>query len=114
PELQFQRPTVPDRSLDKKVFVESAMTSLYKSLEEIVYEKPWQWDGWIYLHHFAKIINDKSILSEVIYDDQTVKKFVTFNKRDYGFFQVDGKCFLFRKADYGCFEVERWLYIRLG
>lgn len=111
--LEFRRPIIPNSPSDKKTFAESVMVSIYKDLENLVYERPWQWDGWLYLHHYAKVSVDESIHPQIDNDGKSAKKQVAFNKRDYGFFRVNEKHFLFRKADYKCFEVEQWLYTRL-
>lgn len=111
--LEFKPPIMPNHSLNRKEFAAASMSTIYRYLETIVKEKPWQWEGWLYLHHCAKVVAEDSLH---ITESQTQggrNRKVMFNRNDYSFFRLDGKCFLFRKIDYACFEVEQWLYIRL-
>ncbi len=114
PCLDFFRPILPDKKLNRQVFAEQAISRIYKYLEKAVEKKPWQWEAWLYLHEHAGITNPIPEQESLpIRAEGKKKRQVRFNEQDYSFFSVYGKYFLFRKSNYQCFEIERWLYQRL-
>ncbi|WP_404274001.1 hypothetical protein [Olivibacter sp. EAT-5] len=114
PCLGFFPPILPNKERNRQIFIEQAISRIYKYLENAVSEKPWQWETWLHLHEHADIVNPiAEQISEPIVTETKKKRLVKFNKEDYSFFSIAGKYFLFRKRDYQCFGIERWLYQRL-
>lgn len=114
PRLDFFPLILPNKERNRQMFVEQAVSRIYKYLENAVSEKPWQWETWLHLHEHADIVNPiAEQISEPIITEGKKKRLIRFNEEDYSFFSIAGKYFLFRKRDYQCFGIERWLYRRL-
>ncbi|GAA4792240.1 hypothetical protein GCM10023231_20240 [Olivibacter ginsenosidimutans] len=114
PCLDFFPPILPDKEMDRQVFVKKAVSHIYNYLEKAVKQKPWQWEAWLYLHEHAEIVHPVPEQEPLPIPMETKKKRpIRFNEADYSFFNIKGRYFLFRKSDYQCFEIEHWLYLRL-
>lgn len=114
PCLDFFPPILPNKELNRQIFIEQAVSRIYKYLEKAVSKRPWQWETWLHLHEHADIVNPiAEQISEPIITEGKKKRLIRFNEEDYSFFSITGKYFLFRKRDYQCFDIEHWLYRRL-
>jgi len=106
--LKFYNPIVPDAEIDKTLFAENATQQIYDLVSPLIKAYPEQWEGWLYIHKSAKIIQD-SIVQERIKNACITEK-ISFDSFRFGIFKLNGSPFLLNKNTYAFYEINNQLY----
>lgn len=104
-------PTImADRQPDKASFVQAATQQLYDYFSELIKEQPGQWEGWLSIHHTAKIIHDTSKMQM---KENKNGENLLFNSYRFGVFKTGDVPMLLEKHRYLFYPVEDDLYLLL-
>ena len=68
-------PIVPDSNKERNVFAEETTQQIYDLAAPLIKAYPEQWEGWLYIHKVANIINETT-MSYSGKKNQSQKKFV--------------------------------------
>ncbi|MGJ7030910.1 lysophospholipid acyltransferase family protein [Niabella hirudinis] len=106
--LHFFKAIAPNENQSRDAFAYELITNLYGSFEPFIRRYPEQWEGWIYLHKSAKIINPQQSQHNINMLDPSDK--LIFNKEQFGLFKTKGHYYLFNKASYMSYSVNMVVY----
>ncbi len=106
--LKFFNPIFPDLSMDRNLFAERTTQEIYKMVEPVIKKYPGQWEGWMYIHKVANIVN-LSYHQPVPNPGIKTEK-VILNSYLFGIFKINGNPFLLKKNTYSFYEINNCLY----
>lgn len=106
--LKFFDPIFPDLSKERNLFAQETTQQIYDLIAPIITAYPGQWEGWLYIHKVANIINmDKA--SEGKNVGMPTEK-VSLDSFRFGIFKINGTSFLLRKGSYSFYTITDHLY----
>lgn len=113
--LCFEKVIIPDKCQSKEEYTISVTIQLYKILEDYLRVNAGQWEGWIYIHKTAHIVN----LPSSDYPNRTSDIFDTnkrlkFNHDDYSLISDSGRFYLFQKSGYRFFLISKEMFTELN
>ena len=106
--LAFYEPILPDASIDKTVFAEQATQQIYNLVAPLIGQYPEQWEGWLYIHKFAKV-TQQTCVNKSKQNNGTTEK-IGFDSFRFGIFKLNGLPFLLNKNTYAFYEINNQLY----
>jgi lauroyl/myristoyl acyltransferase len=107
--LKFFNPIFPDNYKDRNAFAEDTTQKIYDLVAPLIKTYPGQWEGWLYIHKAANIINSNASSTGGKKNLSGVEK-VSFDSFQFGIFKVNGSAFLLKKNTYSFYEINRPLY----
>jgi lauroyl/myristoyl acyltransferase len=106
--LRFFDPVFPDTNKERDAFARETTQQIYDLATPIIQSYPEQWEGWLYLHKTANVINPVNINQT---ENQVQKKgSLQFNTNLFGVLMVNGTAFLLNKNTYSFYEIDQRLY----
>jgi hypothetical protein len=110
--LRFFEPILPDKMMDRETFAIETTQRIYDMAVPIIRANPEQWEGWLYIHHVARIksIRLSENISETEFDSEQL---LLFNSDQFGIFKAGNIAFLLRKNGYFFYEIDSATYTKL-
>jgi lauroyl/myristoyl acyltransferase len=106
--LKFFDPIFPDKSKERNLFAQETTQKIYDLVATIIKTYPEQWEGWLYIHKVANIINiDKTSNCK---KDSTPTEKISLDSLRFGIFKINGTSFLLRKGSYSFYTINDDLY----
>jgi hypothetical protein len=106
--LKFYTPILPDATMDKTLFAERTTQYIYDQVSPLIKAYPEQWEGWLYIHKSAKIIQQPHRNPRIKNIAPTEK--IGFDSFRFGIFKLKGVPFLLNKNTYAFYEINKELY----
>lgn len=107
--LHFFDPIYPDKKKDRDKFALETTQQIYDLVAPLIKSYPEQWEGWLYIHKVANILNPEiQPLSFNLPVVPTEK--IGFNSQLFGIFKLHSVPFLLKKNTYSFYEVDVELY----
>jgi len=106
--LKFYDPILPDSNIDKSAFAESTTQHIYNLVAPLIKAYPEQWEGWLYIHKSAKIIQQPTAQERKKNTNSTEK--ISFDSFRFGIFKLNGLPLLLNKNTYAFYEINNQLY----
>jgi lauroyl/myristoyl acyltransferase len=109
--LRFLDPIYPRIDPDRETFAQDTTQKIYDFVAEIITRYPEQWEGWMYLHKVAHIVNsgntfNKQMVETTLNDEASL----TLNLPEFGVLKLLDDFYLFRKSGYTSFHIGKDLY----
>jgi lauroyl/myristoyl acyltransferase len=106
--LKFFDPIFPDKSKERNLFAQETTQKIYDLVATIIKTYPEQWEGWLYIHKVANIINiDKTSNCKKV---STPTEKISLDSLRFGIFKINGTSFLLRKGSYSFYTINDDLY----
>lgn len=106
--LQFFDPILPAAHQDREIFSKNATQKIYDFVAPVIAEYPEQWEGWMYLHKVANIVNSVSTFNRCVAANDDVG--MMLNLTEFGVLKLLDDFYLFRKSGYASFHIDKELY----
>lgn len=103
--IQSFEPLYPDFSMSRDEYSKVITQKLYSILEAKVIEKPFEWEGWLYVHKWLNIKNLKA--SEELPQRKKEMDKLKFNDKKYTTFMASGKDFVLDKQTHLSYEISK-------
>jgi lauroyl/myristoyl acyltransferase len=103
--LKFFDPIFPDGTKEKNLFAEETTQQIYNLAAPLIKAYPEQWEGWLYIHKVANIINGITVNKK-----KAASEKICLDSFRFGIFKVNGSPFLFKKSSYSFYEINKHLY----
>lgn len=112
--LLFFSPIYPDAHLSRETFSQTATQKIYDFVAPLIAAYPDQWEGWLYLHKVANIVqsfetSQKDNAATTVSEEANLR----LNLNEYGVFKVLDDFYLFKKSNYTSFVIDKDVYILL-
>lgn len=107
--LHFGEPVFPEININRNVYAEKLMQQLYDLASPFLCKYHYQWEGWLYLHKVANIINPLSVFEQQ-YSPQMEGKKLIFNSVFFGLFKISHQKYLLNKTNYMTYSINDDLY----
>ena len=107
--LKFFDPIFPDTAKEKNLFAEETTQYIYDLVAPLIKAHPQQWEGWLYIHKSANIIN-LAAAKGIREKNSAVSEKISLDSFRFGIFKVNGLPFLLRKNTYSFYEINNQLY----
>lgn len=107
--LQFFDPIYPDKNIDRNKFARDTTQRIYDLVAPIIRSYPEQWEGWLYIHKVANILNSEIQPPSSNHSPLPTEK-IGFNSQLFGIFKLHNIPFLLKKNTYLFYEVDGKLY----
>ena len=107
--LKFFDPIFPDTAKEKNLFAEETTQYIYDLVAPLIKAHPQQWEGWLYIHKSANIIN-LAAAKGIREKNSAVSEKISLDSFRFGIFKVNGSPFLLRKNTYSFYEINNQLY----
>jgi lauroyl/myristoyl acyltransferase len=109
--LRFLDPIYPEIDAERETFSQDTTQKIYDFAGEIITTYPEQWEGWMYLHKVAHIVNSADTfykkMGETALNVQTILR---LNLAEFGVLKLLDDFYLFRKSGYQSFHIDKDLY----
>jgi lauroyl/myristoyl acyltransferase len=106
--LKFFNPIFPDPSKERNLFAQETTQQIYDLVAPVIKTYPGQWEGWLYIHKVANIIN-MDITSNCKKESTPTEK-ISLDSFRFGIFKVNGTSFLLKKSSYSFYAITDYLY----
>lgn len=107
--LKFFDPIFPDTTKEKNLFAEETTQYIYDLVAPLIKARPEQWEGWLYIHKVANVIN-LTAGNGTRKKNPDVSEKISLDSFRFGIFKVNGSPFLLRKNTYSFYEINNHLY----
>ena len=107
--IKFFDPIFPDRNQDRNLFAETTTQHIYNLVAPLIKAYPDQWEGWLYIHKVANIINVPNV-NKKTKQCATADEKIALDSFRFGIFKINGASFLLRKNTYSFYEINNQLY----
>lgn len=107
--LRFFDPIYPDKRKHPDEFAKETTQEIYDLVTPLIKKFPEQWEGWLYLHKVASIVNLNAEFRHANEQYSCCEK-VRFNSRLFGIFKLGNVSLLLNKSAYSFYEVDSSLY----
>lgn len=107
--LKFCDPIFPDANKERAIFAEEATQHIYDLFAHTIKKYPEQWEGWLYIHKAANIINPTSSIQQRKRAGAGSEK-ISLDSFRFGIFKLNGISFLMRKDNYSFYEINNQVY----
>lgn len=87
--------------------IQRIMQEVYHQMSGIIKDVPGQWEGWLYVHKFAKITPGAYTINDEL---PATTNQVAFNSAEFIIFKMDSKFFLLHKNSYRSYPIDEVLY----
>lgn len=95
---------------ERNTFAQAATQQLYTIFSELIAEYPGQWEGWLTIHRYAKLVQPLRI---TLTNGQKKEALVTVDSRRFGIFKTGSFAFLLDKQGYLFYPLSEELYLLL-
>lgn len=108
--LRAYRPILPPKLGNEQAFCKHAMGALFSLLEKRLYDKPEEWEGWLYCHNM--VIPKHELENDHIKGNLDLPQYMV-NRERFGGYNAKDRFYLFDKETYRFIKITKEVYFSL-